>query len=278
MIDSAVHLLPAWQRGLIARAGRLILVKNVMSAKPVHHLLVLEPPEWVLEELNKWFRGFFWAGKKQVNGGQCLVAWDAVCRPTCYGGLGIKDLRLQGMALRVRWAWLKRVDQNRPWQGLPMCKDIVAEGVFQSLCKFRVGDGELVLFWKDRWVNGEKVSDIAPLVSAAVSTRCKNSRKVKDAMQEDSWMLDVVEELTAEGAVQLVRLWLLLARVQRDASVPDEFEWSCAKKGKYNAKDTYNRLCQGSIQISRPQIRSNLGDAGGYLAGLEYIGTGGDQC
>jgi hypothetical protein len=74
---------------------------------------------WVVEEINKWQRAFFWVAKDQVNGGQCLVAWDSICKPYEFGGLGVKNLRLQGLALRVRWEWLRRTDLSRPWQGLP---------------------------------------------------------------------------------------------------------------------------------------------------------------
>jgi hypothetical protein len=69
LIDKVIHCAPAWQRGMIQRSGRLILIKSVMSARPIHQLMVAEAPAWVLEELVKWMRAFFWAGKKEVHGG-----------------------------------------------------------------------------------------------------------------------------------------------------------------------------------------------------------------
>jgi hypothetical protein len=36
----------------------------------------------------------FWAGKDEVQGGQCLVVWKTICKPKKFGGLGVKDLRL----------------------------------------------------------------------------------------------------------------------------------------------------------------------------------------
>jgi hypothetical protein len=103
MLDSTVKIVPAWQRGLIARLGRPTLVKSVMAARPVHQILMFEAPVWLLEEVNKGMRGFFWPAKEHANGGQCLMAWDQICRHMEFGGLGVKDLRLQGLALRVRW-------------------------------------------------------------------------------------------------------------------------------------------------------------------------------
>lgn len=98
-------------------------MQSVISARPIHHLMVADAPAWVFEEINKWMRSFFWAGKDKINGGQCLVAWDTICRPKCYGGLGIKNLNWQALALRVRWEWLKRTEPSRPWQGLHMIED-----------------------------------------------------------------------------------------------------------------------------------------------------------
>ena len=93
MLDKVRHFLPGWQKGLIQRPGRLILVQSVVAARPVHHPMIAEAPEWVLEDMNKWMRAFFWVGKDKCNGGQCLVAWDKICRPKDCGGLGIKNLK-----------------------------------------------------------------------------------------------------------------------------------------------------------------------------------------
>ena len=68
--------------------------------------MIAEAPAWVLEEIDQWMCAFFWAGKDKVNGGQCLVAWNTICRPTSLGGLGVGNLELQGITLRVRWEWL----------------------------------------------------------------------------------------------------------------------------------------------------------------------------
>ena len=102
MLDQVRKFVPAWQRGLIQRPGRLVLVQSVVSARPVHHLLIADAPDWVFEEMNKWMRSFFWAGKERLNGGQCLVAWDKVCMPKQLGGLGVRNLKAHALALRVR--------------------------------------------------------------------------------------------------------------------------------------------------------------------------------
>ena len=74
IMDKAKKLVPALQRGLIQCPGRLILVKSVISARPVHHFMVMDALKWVFEELDKWMRAFFWTSEEKVNGGKCLVA------------------------------------------------------------------------------------------------------------------------------------------------------------------------------------------------------------
>ena len=76
-----------------------MLIKSVVTARPVHQLLIMDAPDWVFEEIDAWMRMFFWAGKDKTNGGQCLVAWNTICRPTFFGGLGVKNLKLQALAL-----------------------------------------------------------------------------------------------------------------------------------------------------------------------------------
>jgi hypothetical protein len=68
VLDRLIDFLPAWQRGLIARHGRLLLIKSVIAAKPIHQMLVAEAPVWMLEELEGWQRAFFWSAKEKVNG------------------------------------------------------------------------------------------------------------------------------------------------------------------------------------------------------------------
>jgi hypothetical protein len=127
-----------------------VLVQAVMTARPVQHLLVLEAPVWLLDEIDRGLKGFFRAGKEKANGGQFLVAWEQVCKPKELGGLAIKNLRLQGFAMRVRWEWLRRTNNAKPWQGLPMIKDKEASQVFDILARIVVGNGKDVKYWTDR--------------------------------------------------------------------------------------------------------------------------------
>jgi hypothetical protein len=63
ILDKTLNCIHAWQRGLIARQERLVLIKSVVMARPVRHLLVADALSWLLEEVVKWIRAFFWTRK-----------------------------------------------------------------------------------------------------------------------------------------------------------------------------------------------------------------------
>jgi hypothetical protein len=74
MLDATIQTVPGWQRGLIARPGRLAVVKAMSDGcSSYSHLLILEAAGWLLEDAEKAMRGFFWAGKKRANGGHYRI-------------------------------------------------------------------------------------------------------------------------------------------------------------------------------------------------------------
>jgi hypothetical protein len=59
MLDRVLQCMSAWYRGLMDGAGRLILIKVVVFARPIHLLLIADPLAWLLDEITKWARAFF---------------------------------------------------------------------------------------------------------------------------------------------------------------------------------------------------------------------------
>lgn len=96
LIEKIADRLPGWKAALMHPAGRVALAKSVLTAIPIHHLIVLQCPKWVYKAINKIIRGFVWKGRREVQGGHCLVGWTRVCRPSDLGGLGIHNLEILG--------------------------------------------------------------------------------------------------------------------------------------------------------------------------------------
>jgi hypothetical protein len=69
----------------------------------VHALISLDVPPKTLEAFTNICHAFLWKGRREINGGHCLVAWDEVTAPKSIGGLGLPNLHLLNLALRCRW-------------------------------------------------------------------------------------------------------------------------------------------------------------------------------
>ena len=171
LIDKVASKLPGWKAPLLNKAGRLVVAKSVLSATPIHLMLALDLPKWVIKAIDKRRRGFLWKGQEQANGGNCMVSWAKVQWPFLYGGLGVHDLERMGWALCIRWLWFMKTDTLRPWASLHVQIPRQAKALFDMATEMAVGNGENTKFWTDRWLHGKRVADMAPNLFHAIPKR-----------------------------------------------------------------------------------------------------------
>ena len=60
LIDKIAARLPAWKGKFLNRAGRLTLVRAVLSSIPTYFLTVFAPQKWALKQVDKIRRSFLW--------------------------------------------------------------------------------------------------------------------------------------------------------------------------------------------------------------------------
>ncbi|KAM0888691.1 hypothetical protein ACQ4PT_028193 [Festuca glaucescens] len=210
--------------------------------------MALDVDPWFLHAVDKLRRGFLWAGKNEANGGNCLVAWDAVCAPKELGGLGLPNLRWMHAALRARWIWLQRSASDRAWSGLPFGVSQDAAALFYASVDITVGSGATLRFWEDPWLQGLSVAAIAPAVLRLVRPSCIKRRTVRDAVPLNAWALDITGELTVDAVVQYLKLWSAVASVQLGVG-EDTFRWKWTADGVFSVRSAYRAFFHGSTAL-----------------------------
>ena len=91
LIDTINARLTSWKAKTLSSAGRLILIKHVLSRIPMHIAAVLPIPISIYNDIERLMRNFLWLGSglsTKIN----YVNWNLVCLPKSEGGLGIRKI------------------------------------------------------------------------------------------------------------------------------------------------------------------------------------------
>jgi len=249
LVDKVANRLPSWKAGLLNRAGRTVLIKSTLSAIPTHTALAVSLSPWAIKCIDSIRRGFLWTGARSAKGGHCLLAWPRVCRPPELGGLGFVDLQRFGDALRMRWLWLKRTEESRPWQLLPDNRDPVVEALFHVSTFMELGDGRKALFWEDRWLQGKGLAEIAPCLYAAVSPRDRKQKTVSSALCGDSWISDTSGALTVQVILEYLLVWDMTRDIQLTQGVEDRFCWRWTADKMFSTASAYRSFFIGQHPV-----------------------------
>lgn len=89
--DKVKSKLSAWKASLLSIAGRVQLVKSVVTSMLTHTFAIYSWPISLLKDMERCIKNFIWSGdtskRKLVT-----VAWKKICNPYEEGGLGIRSL------------------------------------------------------------------------------------------------------------------------------------------------------------------------------------------
>jgi hypothetical protein len=246
-LDKLNSKVKGWIQGSFSIDARLILVKHVLAAMPIFQMLSIAPPVWLSKAMDKLSRGFFWAKDEVAPGGKCLVKWQTVCRPTTFGGLGVRDLQAASIALRMHWLWQTWMAPTKPWQGLPLPIDDKVRSLFAASVIFHLGDGERLSFWSDCWLDGMCIKEMAPNLFK-MCTRKKLT--IAQAMLDQRWTRHLKRDLPHLAVIEMVAVWEKLQGVALQPGTPDSVSWRWTADGTYTAASAYVVQFIGSTQTS----------------------------
>ncbi|XP_074292531.1 uncharacterized protein LOC141619416 [Silene latifolia] len=98
----------------LSYAGRLTLIKSVLSTLHNYWARIFILPKTVLNSIDAICRAFLWHGQEQKES-PALVSWNQICKPRRKGGLGLKLLHQWNVALMGKYVWWVEQKTDHLW-------------------------------------------------------------------------------------------------------------------------------------------------------------------
>lgn len=113
IIEKMTAKIASWTARCLSYAGRLVLIKHVISTIGCYWMRTMLFPKEVLRRVTSICRAYLWSGKSE--GKRNLVSWKAVCENKSSGGLGVKDLVAFNKALMMTHIWDISLKKDNLW-------------------------------------------------------------------------------------------------------------------------------------------------------------------
>lgn len=114
LLEKVDQRLSAWKLRMLNRAGKLCLIKSVVTAIPVYEMQVSWIPQSICNRIDQACRRFLWSSNSDSKGWH-LVNWQTITAPRNDGGLGIRDARKANTALLGKLSWKMLSEPDRLW-------------------------------------------------------------------------------------------------------------------------------------------------------------------
>ncbi|KAL2252986.1 UNVERIFIED_CONTAM: hypothetical protein Sindi_0093300 [Sesamum indicum] len=167
-IDARIN---GWEGISLSYAGRVQIIKSVLSALSLYWASAFILPKKVINEIEKRLRTFLWKGT--TSSGYAKVAWKDVCRPMDEGGLGFKDISTLNRALMskklcnviqcdrtsiwVQWLYQDRLRERSIWTirehggSWGWRKILRLRPFLRAIVDYQIGNGDRFFVWQDPW-------------------------------------------------------------------------------------------------------------------------------
>ncbi|KAJ0561377.1 putative RNA-directed DNA polymerase [Helianthus annuus] len=264
LVEKMENRITYWGNKFLSFAGRLQLIRSVLSSMHVYWASVFILPKRITKELERKMKDFLWKSGS-VGKGKAKVAWKTICRPREEGGLGIKrvddvnkalmtfhvwSLLTNRESLWVKWIhtyklkqrcfWDVPIKQGNTWGWRKILKlrPIIREHVWS-----KIGDGMATFAWYDKWSHADPIgSFITPRMFQQAGFGINT--KLAEVVNDGQWLWPEV--------------WLdtypALANMQIPSLTPnkkDTVAWidNNGKETTYSSKNVWDTL-----RLSNPSV------------------------
>ena len=121
--DKLESRLKGWRSKNLSWVGRSIMIKSVAQALSMYTFSTFDVPKGVCDKLDSTTRQFGWNPKKENGGFLAWRAWDQLCRPKSFGGLGFRSAKSLNEAFIAKLTWMVASNRASP------CMDAIKSNI-----------------------------------------------------------------------------------------------------------------------------------------------------
>jgi hypothetical protein len=264
IIEKMERRLAGWKRLYLSTGGRLTLLKSTLSSLPTFYLSLFTIPCSIAKRIEQIQRKFLWGGSDDTFK-HCLVKWDTVCSPVSKGGLGVRKLVPFNRALLDKWLWRFGAEDNRLWKrvlverhgagcgdwstgwtrdshGCGLWKGIMLGwNDFSAQVKFKVGRGNRVRLWHDRWCGDVPLKESFPALYACASNK---SATISEVLVRENgrvdWQVTFLRNFNDWELDNVASFLGLLQNHCPSRVVEDGLWWSLKNSGIFDVRSRYS--------------------------------------
>lgn len=209
LVDRVVVRIQTWRGKLPSYAGRLQLVKAVLTSFSIYWVAAFQLPMRTIYEVNRICRNFLWSGPDCLPS-HSLLSWEDLLFPYDEVGLSIKDLATLNKAATMRhiWniisrkriLWVQWVMQNlikaRDFWNLKVparcswswCYILKGRKEAMFIARHVIGNGEGTRMWLDPWQHRGILRQYFPN-TLLFHNDCNLQAKVCRLIQNGGWSI-----------------------------------------------------------------------------------------
>ena len=257
--EKVIQRIKGWSTKFLSRAGKLVLLKNVVQSIPTYAMSCVLLTKTLGQEIQRIMNAFWWQSNSANSKGIRWLAWDRMCMSKNKGGLGFRDIYGFNLALLGKqcWSLIKRpntlvtrvlkaryflschlLEASRAggvsytWSGIWEAKEEMKKGL-----RWVLGDGDTINIGVDKWLRS--LDDFC--VNAITTSDLTKQSKVRDFFKENrrEWDVEKVNlHFSFEDAAAIVN-----TRIPQGCN-SDRIAWVHTNNGQYTVKSSYFQWCK----------------------------------
>ncbi|KAJ4779287.1 reverse transcriptase [Rhynchospora pubera] len=255
LLDRMWSKLAGWKCSMLSHAGRLVLLKSVLTSLPVYYMTTVKLPKGVIDQMMSLMAKFFW-GKTDKVRYLSFISWKKICSKVEDGGLGVKDLHKFGDALFMKNIWALMGQENKLWVdvcrakyfprigfwgatntrgGSQLWKEVVKnKQKLKDEVKWDIHNGHKALAVSQPWFNDWEIQHNVTLADRQLTVS-----QLFDT-DRNQWREDQLERIFGvQGASQIYNT---ASKPNPVSNLEDKLIWQRVKEGRYTVKEGYKWL------------------------------------